>query len=88
MTVADNHELYGLGVAFEPYAFDPAQLYFAPYYAREKKGLVLTYMGMGHETYRYFYEDWYQIPRELKASGLDRAVFRRSNDGDLFGPVL
>ncbi len=68
MTVANNKELYGLGVAFEPYAFDPASLYFGPYYAKEKAGLVLTYMGMGHETYRYFYEDWYQIPRELKAS--------------------
>ena len=65
LMVANNKELYGLGAAFEPNAFDPALLYFGPYYAKEKKGLTLTYMG--DESYRYFYEDWYQIPRELKA---------------------
>ncbi|HNQ50349.1 MAG TPA: cache domain-containing protein, partial [Candidatus Omnitrophota bacterium] len=66
LAVANNDEIYGMGIAFEPYAFDPGLLYFAPYYAKEKKGLVLTYMG--DDAYRYFYEDWYQIPRELNAA--------------------
>ena len=63
MVVGHNDELYGAGIAFEPYAFDSTQLYFAPYFAKEKGKLVLDYMG--DETYRYFYLDWYQIPREL-----------------------
>ncbi|MDD4940972.1 MAG: SpoIIE family protein phosphatase [Candidatus Omnitrophica bacterium] len=66
LAVANNDEIYGMGIAFEPYAFDPGLLYFAPYYAKEKKGLVLTYLG--DDAYRYFFEDWYQIPRELNAA--------------------
>ncbi|MFA5117524.1 MAG: SpoIIE family protein phosphatase [Candidatus Omnitrophota bacterium] len=64
MVVNNNEEIYGAGIAFEPYAFDAQSLYFAPYYAKEKEGLTLVYMG--DESYRYFYLDWYQIPRELK----------------------
>lgn len=66
LAVANNEEVYGMGIAFEPYAFDPGLLYFGPYYAKEKKGLTLTYMG--DDSYRYFYEDWYQIPRQLNAA--------------------
>lgn len=64
MVVTNNKELYGMGIAFEPYAFKPDQLYFAPYYAKEKDGLKF-YPNIGNESYRYFYLDWYQIPREL-----------------------
>jgi phosphoserine phosphatase RsbU/P len=63
MVVGNNQEIYGVGVAFEPHAYDPASLYFAPYFAKEKKGLVLDMMGS--PDYNYFNEDWYQIPREL-----------------------
>ena len=61
--VINNPEIYGCGVAYEPYAFDPKSLYYAPYFAKEKTGL--TFYNLGSETYRYFYMDWYQIPREL-----------------------
>lgn len=61
--VKNNDELYGAGIAFEPYAFDAKELYFGPYYAKDKNGLSLTFMGQ--DGYRYFNEDWYQIPREL-----------------------
>ncbi|HOW43448.1 MAG TPA: SpoIIE family protein phosphatase [Candidatus Omnitrophota bacterium] len=63
LVVVNNKELYGMGIAFEPYAFDPKSLYFCPYYAKEKSGLVLY--NLGAEAYRYFTLDWYQIPREL-----------------------
>ncbi|MBU4334206.1 MAG: HAMP domain-containing protein, partial [Candidatus Omnitrophica bacterium] len=63
MVVKNNKELYGMGIAFEPYQFDPNLLYFGPYYNREKDGFKLEYMG--DESYRYFFLDWYQIPREL-----------------------
>lgn len=61
--VGNNPEIYGAGVAFEPYAFDKNQEYFAPYYYREGNELKFVYMG--DEAYRYFDLDWYQIPREL-----------------------
>ena len=54
--MGNNPEIYGAGIAFEPYAFDPELLYFAPYYAKEKQGLRLIFMG--DEEYRYFNLDW------------------------------
>ncbi|MCL4503165.1 MAG: serine/threonine protein phosphatase, partial [Deltaproteobacteria bacterium] len=58
-----NKELFGLGIAFEPYAFNPQYYYFMPYCCREGEGLKLRWLGS--DSYRYFYQDWYQIPREL-----------------------
>jgi len=63
LVVSGNDEIYGAGISFEPYAFDGSKFYFSPYYAKEKEGLVLYYLG--DEEYRYFLMDWYQIPREL-----------------------
>jgi class 3 adenylate cyclase len=58
-----NQELFGLGVAFEPYAFHRQSQYFMPYFCRN--GEQLQFKMLGGEAYRYFYLDWYQIPREL-----------------------
>jgi sigma-B regulation protein RsbU (phosphoserine phosphatase) len=55
-------DIFGAAVAFEPYGFDPSRLYFAPYLARNGSGVRLTYLGGPH--YHYFYQDWYQVPRE------------------------
>ncbi len=57
-----NSEIFGSTVAFEPFAFNNKSLYFAPYYCRHTHQLKLTYIGS--EAYRYFYWDWYQIPKE------------------------
>jgi len=65
LVTVNNEEIYGIGVAYEPYAFDEEQLYFAPYYYKEEGELKL-YENMGDSTYRYFYLDWYQLPRELR----------------------
>jgi len=64
LVTANNEEIYGIGVAYEPYAFDKEQLYFAPYYYKEE-GALKFYENMGSPTYRYFYLDWYQLPRQL-----------------------
>jgi sigma-B regulation protein RsbU (phosphoserine phosphatase) len=64
LVAANNEEIYGIGIGYEPYAFDKEQLYFAPYYFKEDGQLKLL-DNMGSPTYRYFYLDWYQIPREL-----------------------
>jgi sigma-B regulation protein RsbU (phosphoserine phosphatase) len=64
MAVLNNAEIFGAGIAFEPYAFDKNSLYWAPYYNKEKHGLVLDWIGID-DSDRYFHDDWYQIPREL-----------------------
>jgi len=59
-----NPEIYGLAVAFEPFAVDPKQYYFAPYAYRDKGKIKVEFLGS--DTYRYFFLDWYQIPKELQ----------------------
>jgi class 3 adenylate cyclase/HAMP domain-containing protein len=58
-----NKELFGLGVAYAPYAFNPHYQYFMPYFCRNGDGLKLQWLGSN--SYQYFYLDWYEIPREL-----------------------
>ncbi|MCK4255760.1 SpoIIE family protein phosphatase [candidate division WOR-3 bacterium] len=62
--VENNPEIYGGTIAFEPYAFNSESIYFAPYFYKSNGEIKFTYLGS--ETYRYFYWDWYQIPRELE----------------------
>ncbi|MGO9622612.1 MAG: adenylate/guanylate cyclase domain-containing protein [Desulfobaccales bacterium] len=61
--VSNNKELFGLGIGFEPYGHNPQSLYFCPYVFRSDDQLRVKMLG--GESYRYFYLDWYQIPREL-----------------------
>jgi len=61
--VANNPEIYGAAIAFEPHAFDKDSLYFAPYFYRDNDTIKFSYLG--GDAYQYFYWDWYQIPKEL-----------------------
>src|SRR4030042_6062089 len=61
--VAGNPELYGVALAFEPYAFDSKLYYFCPYGCREGDRIKVSFLG--GDSYRYFYWDWYQVPKEL-----------------------
>lgn len=61
-----NPDVFGSVVAFEPYGFDPSRLYYAPYLARNGSEVRLTYLGEAQ--YHYFYQDWYQVPRETRAA--------------------
>ena len=63
-TLLTNPEIFGSAIAFEPYAFDPATYYFAPYFARNGNSLAFSYLG--GDQYRYFFSDWYQIPKETR----------------------
>jgi len=60
--VKNNREIYGATVAFEPHAFDPGAVYFAPYAHRRNDKIEVR--RLGGDTYRYFAADWYQIPKE------------------------
>jgi len=61
--IEGNPDIYGMTVAFEPYVFDPAVEFYAPYCYR-KEGKV-HYMFLDGSTYKYYQWDWYQIPKEL-----------------------
>ena len=63
LVVENNENIFGMAIAFEPYGFSRDRLFFAPYSYREK-GTVQT-TQLGNSDYRYFYMDWYQLPREL-----------------------
>jgi sigma-B regulation protein RsbU (phosphoserine phosphatase) len=64
-TVENNPEIYGSGVAFEPYAFSTASRLYAPYYYREKGKIAFSRLEKSYQYVPYLYWDWYQIPREL-----------------------
>jgi sigma-B regulation protein RsbU (phosphoserine phosphatase) len=61
--VAQNDDIFGSTVAFEPYAFDRSRLYFAPYFSEEGGRVKLSYLGS--KDYQYFLWDWYMIPKVL-----------------------
>jgi sigma-B regulation protein RsbU (phosphoserine phosphatase) len=63
--IANNPEIYGMAIAFEPYTLEPDKLYFAPYHFRS--GGRIAFSMLGGPSYRYFYMDWYQIPKELES---------------------
>ncbi len=62
--LADNPEIFGSTVAFEPYAFEPRSRTFAPYVFRD--GRTLRHIDLGGQDYRYALWDWYQVPKELE----------------------
>ena len=62
-SLVHNREIFGIAIAYEPYAFDSGTHYFAPYGHRENDQIKIDFLGS--QSYRYFYLDWYQIPREL-----------------------
>ncbi len=59
--VINNPEIYGAAIAFEPYAYSPDILRFAPYVFMGENDIITTSIS-----YDYLYYDWYQIPKELE----------------------
>jgi len=77
--VENNREVYGATVAFEPYAFDPASEYFAPYFFKRQRAIQFTRLGSA--TYRYFLMDWYQIPKETGRAQWSEPYFDEGGGG-------
>jgi len=65
-TVERNDHIYGSVAAFEPDVFCVATRLYAPYFHKEKGGILLTRLERSHS---YLFRDWYQIPRELEKPG-------------------
>ena len=52
-----------MAIAFEPYGMFHDELFYSPYSYRTKKGIALKQLGSNN--YRYFFMDWYLLPKEL-----------------------
>jgi len=63
--VEENSEIFGAAIAYEPYAFSVTTRNYAPYFC--KKGKTVEYVQLATPEYNYFQQDWYHIPKELKA---------------------
>ena len=74
-TVAGNPSIYGAGVAYEPYAFRPANRLFAPYYFHNQGKIQLIHLEDTYTALPYVYWDWYQIPRELNRAEWSEPYF-------------
>jgi len=62
--LADNDEIFGMAVAFEPQPGVHAEDEPAPYTFRTPLGPKVS--RLGGSAYRYRNMDWYQLPRELR----------------------
>lgn len=60
-----NQEIFGISVAFEPYQFKKEKLYAGFYCFRKNKQIVFEHFGSDNDI--YFYQDWYQISKELQS---------------------
>ncbi len=55
--------VFGTCLAFEPYAYDSASYWYAPYYFESRKSVKLKMLG--GTDYDYFKKDWYRLPKIL-----------------------
>ena len=64
--VSSKDDIFGGTVAYEPYAFNSKEKFFAPYYY--EKYSKLAYLRIGRDSYDYFTWDWYAlVKRDNKA---------------------
>ena len=61
--VANNDEVFGTCIAFEPYSFDKDTLYYSPYLYK-KDGKIVS-VNPGDSSDHYFSKDWYLIPKTI-----------------------
>jgi sigma-B regulation protein RsbU (phosphoserine phosphatase) len=63
--VENNPEIYGSGIAFEPYAYSSQTRLYAPYFYRKNGKIAYDRLENSYQYVPYLFWDWYQIPREL-----------------------
>lgn len=61
--VIDSRRVFGMAIAYAPYAFQPDLEYFAPYVHRSEDGL--RSINLVNPAYAYTRQDWYLIPSLL-----------------------
>ncbi len=73
-TLANNDQVYGSTIAYEPYRFQPDMYYWSPYYSRDPDG-KLRFTQLGNPEYNYFKWDWYTLPKEQRVPVLSPPYF-------------
>ena len=79
--IAENKEVYGSCIAYEPFQFDKNKYYYAPY-CYEKEGTIISKM-LGNDQYDYFQQDWYRIPKMIGRPLWSEPYFDRGG-GEMF----
>jgi GAF domain-containing protein/HAMP domain-containing protein len=64
-TLANNDQIFGSTIAYEPYRFQTDLYYWSPYYSRTADG-KLRFTQLGNPDYNYFKWDWYTLPKEQR----------------------
>lgn len=64
-TLKRNPEIFGLSIAFEPNQFKRDRVYAGFYCFRKQKEIV--YEQYGGDSDKYFFQDWYQLAKELQS---------------------
>ncbi len=64
--IGSTRRIYGIAVAYEPYAYDPKRRLFSPYFHRSAKGIVAS--SVDSEAYNYPRHDWFLLPTLLGKS--------------------
>lgn len=72
--LADNEQVIGSTIAYEPYAFKPGMKFWAPYYNRTPDG-SLVFTQLGTPEYNYPAQDWYRLAKEANNTILSPAYF-------------
>lgn len=74
LMLADNEQVIGSTIAYEPYSFKPDMQFWAPYYNRTTDGnLVFTQLGTSE--YNYPAQDWYRLAKEADQTILSPVYF-------------
>jgi len=61
--VANNSNIFGATIAFEPYSYNSNYFYFAPYFCKYNEKIV--FHDLASTNYHYFDHDWYSLPKKL-----------------------
>jgi len=77
--VADSDDVYGMAVAFEPFAFDSSVKHYAPYFYKNGGEIIYNLLSKG--SYDYEFWDWYQIPKEIGAPYWTEPFFDEGGGG-------
>ena len=73
-TLANNEQIFGSTIAYEPYRFKPDLYYWSPYYSRTPEG-ELRFTQLGNPEYNYFKWEWYTLPKTQRIPVLSPPYF-------------
>jgi GAF domain-containing protein/HAMP domain-containing protein len=62
--LADNEQIIGSTIAYEPYQFKPEMEFWAPYYNRTPDSEELVFTQLGTPENNYPAQDWYRLAKE------------------------